>query len=561
MIKVLLLVLSLFFKHVLAAPKKLKPEERLLLHLQTKSKEHQSKAAKKLGSKLTQLYKKNKLAAEDVSQLLQAADDAGVEFSNPIPKKRKNMSDWTMEPENGSEPAEGPRDKNAARTLDRFLRKNHNWTDLYWAKVPMKSPAKKSTDVQDKWMPFLLPHDWLPNYLLQARAWQEGMPEEGTFLAREMAQACRAWGNPEGSMFPVGLHGDGVPVQGRMNQSTLDFWTVNLPGSPKFQALRIPICCLDTRMISWQTIDSICQILLWSFQCLGEGKFPTARHDGSPWLKSDKNRQLWAGKHMPGKAGIVQIRSVWDWTCKYFHAGQWNELAGMCWLCSAKPSTWRDIARCPVAERQEKSLNKAAYLAFLADRGKEVNPLFTLPNVSNKTLLPDWMHVCDEGTGAVAAGQILKELLPVYEGNTIEEKCFSLWQHIQELYTSQAWPHDRRLRKLTVKDIFKPKKVPELDGKAHEVRHFCPLLESLCKAKGFQEGTLHQRAVYKVAKHCSAMYSSLEKADLAQLVKSGRKFISQYMALEEEATHIEPDTRLWRCKPKFHYVAHILDLV
>ena len=63
MIKVLLLVLSLFFKHVLAAPKKLKPEERLLLHLQTKSKEHQSKAAKKLGSKLTQLYKKNKLAA------------------------------------------------------------------------------------------------------------------------------------------------------------------------------------------------------------------------------------------------------------------------------------------------------------------------------------------------------------------------------------------------------------------------------------------------------------------------------------------------------------------
>lgn len=458
-------------------------------------------------------------------------------------------------------PEEGSRDKNAARTLDRFLRKNHNWTDLYWTKIPMKMLGKKSNDLQSHWMPFLLPHDWLPAYLLQPGAWEEGVPEKGTYLAKETTEACRAWGNPEGSMLPLGLHGDGVPVQGRLNQSTLDFWTVNLPGSPKFKTLRIPICCLDTRMIAWETIDSICKVLLWSFQCLGEGKFPTARHDGSPWLKSDKNRQLWGGSSMPGKAAIVQIRSDWDWNCKYFHAGQWNEKAGMCWLCSAQPSTWRSIATCSAAEREGKSLDKAAYLAFLADREKEVNPLFNLPNVSNKTLVPDWMHVCDEGIGALAAGQILKELLPAHEGNTQEERCYSLWQHIQELYTTQAWPREKRLRKLTVKDIVKPKKVPELDGKAHEVRHFCPLLESLCKAKGFHEGTLHQRAVYKVAKYCSQMYKSLEEANLNQLVKSGRKFISQYMALEEEATYIEPETRLWRCKPKCHYLAHLLDKV
>eukprot|EP00435_Cladocopium_sp_Y103_P012687 s119_g3.t1 len=145
------------------------------------------------------------------------------------------MADWTMEPEDGCEPAEGTRDKNAARSLDRFLRKKHNWTDLYWTKVPMKSPAKKRHDVQSHWMPFLLPHDWLPTYLLQAGAWEEAMPEKGTFLDRELAQTCQDWGNPEGSMLPLGLHGDGVPAQGRMNQSTLDFWTVNLPCSPKFQ--------------------------------------------------------------------------------------------------------------------------------------------------------------------------------------------------------------------------------------------------------------------------------------------------------------------------------------
>ena len=220
------------------------------------------------------------------------------------------------------------------------------------------------------------------------------------------------------------------------------------------------------------------------------------------------------------------------------------------------------MSTCQAWKRQEQSLNKAAFLDFLEERGKEVNPLFTLPNLSNQTLMPDWMHACDEGTGALAAGQILKELLPFYEGNNADERCSSLWDHIQELYVAEAWPSDRRLKKLTMKDIVKPKKVPELDGKAHEVRHFCPLLESLCKAKGLDEGDLHQRAVYKLAKYCSNMYECLEQGNLPQLAKAGRKFISQYMALESETVaRDEDETRLWRSKPKFHLHSHILDLV
>lgn len=50
---------------------------------------------------------------------------------------------------------------------------------------------------------------------------------------------------------------------------------------------------------------------------------------------------------------------------------------------------------------------------------------------------------------------------------------------------------------MTLKDIVKPKKAAELDCKAHEVRHFCPLLECLCKAKCLHEGTPHHKAVYK----------------------------------------------------------------
>ena len=460
------------------------------------------KARKKLGEKVVGLYKQNKLSAEDVSQLLQTADAGGLEFANPIKQKKK--------PAKGSD-SEESRDKNAARSLDRHLRKTHQWPDLYWVQVPMKSPKKKSHDISQQWLPFLLPHEVLGKYFTQPNAWKEGMPAEGTFNCKILNEACASNGNPPMSMYPLGLHGDGVPVQGRMNQSTLDFWSMNLPCSSAFSAMRIPICCLDTRLIAAETIKAICEILYWSLDCLNKGTFPTARHDGSPWLKHDGYRKFWAGAAMPGKATLIQIRSDWDWNCKYFGAGQWNEKKGMCWLCQATPDNWREMSQSMA--RVEKSLDKAAYLAFLEDRDKSINPLFQLPNVSNKTLMPDWMHVCDEGCLAVAAGQILKELLPCFPGTSQDERCANLWQEIQKMYEERGWPACKRLKKLTLKDIVKPKKVPELDGKAHEVRHFCPLLEPLCKRQCLHEGTWHQKALYKVSKYCSHMYDSLEASN------------------------------------------------
>ena len=444
--------------------------------------------------------------------------------------------------------------------MDRHLRKTHQWPDLYWAQIPMKNPKKKNHDLSQQWLPFLLPHECLGKYFTQPNAWKEGMPTQGTFNCNRLNEACASNGNPPMTMYPMGLHGDGVPVQGRMNQSTLDFWSFNLPCSKTFSAMRIPICCLDTRMIAPDTIQAICEILLWSFDRLNKGIYPTARHDGSPWLKHDAYRKFWAGAALPGKATLIQIRSDWDWNCKYFGAGQWNEKKGCCWLCQATPDNWREMSQSMA--RLEQSLDKANYLAFLEDRDKPINPLFQLPNVSNKTLMPDWMHVCDEGCLAVAAGQILKELLPSFPGTSQDERCANLWQEVQKMYDERGWPACKRLKKLTLKDIVKPKKVPELDCKAHEVRHFCPLLEPLCKRQCLHEGNWHQKAVYKVAKYCSHMYDSLEVSNKKSLVKAGRKFISQYMALEGEVQASDgSEVRIWRSKPKLHYLAHILDLV
>ena len=108
--------------------------------------------------------------------------------------------------------------------------------------------------------PFLLPHDWLEFYLLQEGACKEGQPEEGSFY--ELKKACSARGQPGEGMFPLGLHGDGVPYQGRMNQSTLDYVTVNFPLSKLFSQKRFLVTCLDSKWsLGHETWEAIWQVI------------------------------------------------------------------------------------------------------------------------------------------------------------------------------------------------------------------------------------------------------------------------------------------------------------
>ena len=543
---------------VAAAPKRKKqitePEERLYSRACKRLKTNKQKVDEDLGDAITSLYKGNKLSAQDVGNLLDKADAAGVSFKNPMQNKR-TASDGTEKPEMA-------RDKNAARTMDRWLKRNSQWGNVYWAQVPIKKRPKSKETIQE-WLPFLLPHEWLCEYWLQPGAWAEGMPEDGSFLAKELNKACESWGNEPGSMFPLGLFGDGVPIQGRMNQSTLDFFTLNLPGSPTYAQMRIPIVCLNAKnSAGWPTCLAISQVITWSLQCLGEGKYPSKRHDGTDWnVCEDKVRARKAGLSMPGKAALVQMRGDWDWNCKWYGSPQHNELKGMCWLCKATPTTWRKLTTCSDSRARD-GLNKAEYLDLLKARDKDMNPLFSLPNVSNGTMKVDWMHTVDEGVGAFTAGQVLKELAKHHAGSTMDSRVEELWNSLEKIYKEKKVPAEKRLKKLTVLDISKAKKAPELDKKAAEVRYFCPHLVDLANEKSLHEGSIHDKAVQKAAKYCSLTYVHMETFNAKELVKAGRKLISQYMALEQEALdHDEEDTKTWRLKPKFHLFSHLLDEV
>ena len=319
--------------------------------------------------------------------------------------------------------------KNAARTWQRWLRKQNAWGSLYWADIPMQNPRTKG--VACARLPFLLPHEWVAAYLQQPGAWEEGQPEVGSSLAKTVEEVCAAWKRQPRSMFSLGLRGDRVPVQGNLRRSRVDFLTINLPGGQKYAAKRVPVSCLETKYNAGQTTtQAILEVLAWSLKQLGKAEYPKLRHDGGS-----------LGKARAQKAGV-----------------------------RIKPAEWRAMTS---EERKSKSLQE--WVEALKRRKKEVSPLFAQPGISNASAKPDWRHVADEGSCALAAGQVLSELLSKCEGSTKEKRAQTLWTELKAWYEKLKIPACRRLKRLTLKDIVKPGKAPDLDAKSAEVRDFCTL--------------------------------------------------------------------------------------
>ena len=130
-------------------------------------------------------------------------------------------------------------------------------------------------------------------------------------------------------------------------------------------------------------------------------------------------------------------------------------------------------------------------------------------------------------------GKSLQRFCKSVQGGTRTKRAQSLWASVQSLWQASDIPACRRLKKLTVKDIVKPGKAPDLDAKAAEVRYFChDMWEPLASSKKLQEGSLRDKAMYNVAKHCANMCKHFEAARNGQMVASGEKFLSQYLALE-----------------------------
>ena len=139
-------------------------------------------------------------------------------------------------------------------------------------------------------------------------------------------EAMRALAEPEedNSMYPLGLRGDGVPVKGRKNQSTLDYWTINFASSRKNGHTRFLTCCLDQQFsLGQETYQEIMKVITWSLKQLAFGQRACRRHDGKKLDKTGKQRlgqawrrQLWSSWGVTGT--VAPPTTIPTWVCAGF---------------------------------------------------------------------------------------------------------------------------------------------------------------------------------------------------------------------------------------------------
>ena len=222
--------------------------------------------------------------------------------------------------------AYGTNPKNLSRDMTKALLKGIDWPEAYWASIPVKNPDDNSIVWID--FPFMLPHEVLHHLLLK-----NGLAKLPEFYdAKLIREFCEATGCDPSITLPIGLHGDFAPFAAKM-RDTLEQFSWNLIADSS--SSRIVFATIPKKFVCDVTFDAIVAIFAWSMKHLLLGTMPTARHDSTPFDKSDSAaRKKDAGETLPFRCCLVQIRGDWAFYKGVFSFPSWAS-DQICWLCRA----------------------------------------------------------------------------------------------------------------------------------------------------------------------------------------------------------------------------------
>ena len=230
----------------------------------------------------------------------------------------------------GSDAGLGPFDKyrgtpgkNSKRNMLKKCMRGRGWPKLYRANVTVFD-KKKQRSVR-KPMSFLLPHEVAHAIATRSNVTQFCSttrlgPDDLTHYEKHHAK----WG---GSMVAVGLWMDGTPYNWDRSDS-LESVAISFPGNETMQSMRIPIAGITKRhMLKEDSIDDILEVLAWSFRCLADGHYPSARHDGTVFQSGldDSQRSRLAGKPLAVKGLVTEVRGDWKMYKDVLRLPGWND--------------------------------------------------------------------------------------------------------------------------------------------------------------------------------------------------------------------------------------------
>ena len=220
---------------------------------------------------------------------------------------------------------------NHHRDMMRKFAKSSTWMSVYWAEVRCKDI--RSGAIKKEWMAFNLIHEVVHTLHKHSILDKLMCTDDMDTLARQHLDACEAEAGCK--LLGLGLWADGTPCNWDRTES-VETLSLLLPGlSGEYKNLRLPVTALSGKHVCAETWVDICAVVKWSFQILATGQWPTSRHDGTPWRKSDCKRVK--PRYIP-RSCLVEVRADWDWMAKVYGFPPHNLLAGCCWKCPCTPA-------------------------------------------------------------------------------------------------------------------------------------------------------------------------------------------------------------------------------
>ena len=227
--------------------------------------------ARECRSHVARLYLGNTMSAKDIVDLVRKAQKA----------EAKGVDDLAR--------AGGP--KNAQRDLMRMLLRGCILPALYWASVPVYD-TKTNTNMEMQ-IPFLLAHEMMGSFVARGNGWQDEVinREPDSPLGKIMGEFCVKFRLDPSKFVGVGVFFDGVPFQVK---KTLEIVAWNCPTTRGerylFSALAKEHFC-RCGCKGRHTSHTIFEICSWSMRCALTGKYPSERHDRTPFGKDDAYRK------------------------------------------------------------------------------------------------------------------------------------------------------------------------------------------------------------------------------------------------------------------------------
>ena len=212
--------------------------------------------------------------------------------------------------ENIADLATVPIGKNSARDLIRKCFRNTKWPDTYELQVPALNPATDATQLMT--LSILLPHELL-SAVLKVNKMEQLMTNQQAALAHRpdlqdhLARAAQLLDVDPSNTVIAGIWVDSVPFNSDRSQS-LETVSLSLVGEG---TLRFPITAFPKAFLkSKETYEEIWRVMAWSFRAALCGLNPSARHDGSAFLPSDRYRRKLQGRTIPAMI-LGEVRGDW----------------------------------------------------------------------------------------------------------------------------------------------------------------------------------------------------------------------------------------------------------